>query len=75
MRDMRFGTWNVRRQYRAGSLMAAARELVRYKLELVGVHELRWDKRGTVKAGEYSFSIGKEMKIISWEQGFLYITE
>ena len=30
--------------YRAGSLMAAARELARYKLDLVGVQEVRWDK-------------------------------
>ena len=55
--------------------MAAARELARYKLDLVGVQDVRWEKEGTVKAGDYSFSIGKEMKIISWEQGFLYITE
>jgi hypothetical protein len=41
---MRFGTWNVRRLYRAGSLMAAARESARYKLDLVGVQEVRWDK-------------------------------
>jgi len=36
-RDMRFGTWNVRSLYRAGSITAAARELARYKLDLVGV--------------------------------------
>jgi hypothetical protein len=41
----------------------------------VGVQEVRWDKEGTVKAGDYSFSARKEMKIISWEKGFLYITE
>jgi hypothetical protein len=37
--------------------MAAARELARYtcKLDLVGVQEVRWDKEGTVKAGDYSF--------------------
>jgi hypothetical protein len=29
---------------RAGSLIAAARELARYKLVLVGVQEVRWDK-------------------------------
>ena len=29
-------TWNVRSLYRAGSLKAAARELVRYKLDVVG---------------------------------------
>jgi hypothetical protein len=39
---MRFGTWNVRSLFRAGSLTAAARELARYKL--VDVQEVRWDK-------------------------------
>jgi hypothetical protein len=38
--------------------MAAAREL--YKLDLVGVHEVRWDKEGTVKEGIIVFSMGSE---------------
>ena len=70
-RDILLSAWNVRSLYRAGALMAAARELARYKLDLVGVQEVRWEKVGTEKAGDYSFSMGKEMKIISWEQGFL----
>jgi hypothetical protein len=56
---MRFGAWNVRILYRAGSLTAAARELARNKLDLVGVQEVRWDKEGTVKAVDYSFFYGK----------------
>jgi len=48
---MRFGTWNIRSLYRAGSLTAAARESARYKLNLVGVQEVR--------AGEYNFFYGK----------------
>jgi hypothetical protein len=43
------GTWNVRSLYRAGSLTAAARELARYKLDRVGVQEVRWDKGGRVR--------------------------
>jgi len=43
-RDIFLGTWNVRSLYRAGSLTAAARELARYKLDLVGMQEFRWDK-------------------------------
>jgi hypothetical protein len=39
--------------------MAAARELATYKLELVGVQEVRWDKEGTVKAGDLIFFYGK----------------
>jgi hypothetical protein len=32
--------------YRAGSLTAAARELARCKLDLVGVRKVRWGKAG-----------------------------
>jgi len=52
---MKTGTWNVRNFYRAGSLKAAARELARYKLDVVVVQEVRWGKGGTVSAGEYDF--------------------
>jgi exonuclease III len=58
--DMRFGTWNVRSLYRSGSLKTVARELAKYKLDLVGVQEVRWDKGGT----EHS-SMERGMKIIS----------
>ena len=51
-REMKLGTWNVRSFYRAGSLKAAARELARCKLDVVGVQEVRWDKEGTVRAGD-----------------------
>ena len=53
-RDTGFGTCNVRRLYRAGSLAAAAAtELAWYKLDLVGVQEVRWDRGGAVRAGDY----------------------
>jgi hypothetical protein len=47
---MRFGTWNVRSLYRAGSLKTVSRELARYKLDLVGVQEVRWEGDGTEPA-------------------------
>ena len=59
-RDMRFGTWNVRDLYRAGSLTAVVRELARYKLDLVGVQEVRWDRGGTVRAGGCNFLYGED---------------
>jgi hypothetical protein len=40
--------FNTRSLYMSGSLTAAARELARYKSDLVVVQEVRWDKRGTV---------------------------
>jgi len=42
-----------------GSLSAAARELAGYKLNLVGVQEVRWDKEGMVKARDYNFFLWK----------------
>jgi hypothetical protein len=38
---MRFDTWNVRNLYRSGSLKTVARELRKYKLDLVGVQKVR----------------------------------
>jgi len=55
-------TWNVRRTYRLGSLITAARELAKYKLDLVGVQEVRWDKGCTVRAGIIYFSIWKRKR-------------
>jgi hypothetical protein len=45
-RDIFLGTWNGWSLYKAGSLThtAAAKELARYKLDLVGMQEVRWDK-------------------------------
>ena len=54
-RGMKIGTLNVTSLYRAGFLKAGARELARYKLDVVGVQEVRWDKAGTVRAGVYDF--------------------
>jgi hypothetical protein len=71
-RDISFCIWNVRSLHRAGWFSSVARELARYKLDLVGVQEVRWVKRGTVKQWIINFSVGKETNIISWEQDFLH---
>jgi hypothetical protein len=39
--NIRFGTWNVRTMYRAGSLRAVAEYISKYELDLVGVQEVR----------------------------------
>ena len=67
---MIFGIWAVRSLYRSGSLTAAARELSRYKVDLVGVGAVRWDKVGTVRAGDYIFSMENETKIVKCVQEF-----
>jgi hypothetical protein len=57
--DMRFGTWNVRSLYMAGSLMTVWRELSRYMLDLAGVQEVRWEDSDTAPAGKHIFFYGK----------------
>jgi exonuclease III len=52
---MRFGTLNVRSLHRTGALKTLARELGKYKLDLVGVQEVRWEKGGTERAEDYTF--------------------
>jgi hypothetical protein len=42
-----------------GSLMTDVKEISKYKLNLVGVQEVRWDRGGTEPAGQYQFFYGK----------------
>jgi hypothetical protein len=44
--------------YRAGPPMTVAKEIPKYKLVLVGVQEVRWDRGGIEPAAEYTFFYG-----------------
>jgi exonuclease III len=57
--DMRFGTWNVRSFCRVGSIKSVVGELEKYKLDLVGVQEVRWEGEGYQTADNYTFFYGK----------------
>jgi hypothetical protein len=52
--------------YRAGSLRAVAEEISKYKLDLVGVQEVRWGQGGTEpQQANIHFSMGGGMKIMN----------
>jgi exonuclease III len=70
--DMRFGTWNVRSMYRAGSLRAVVEEVSKNKLDLVGVQEVRWDGGGTESVGRYTFFYGRGNENYELGTGFFY---
>jgi hypothetical protein len=40
--------------YRAGPLTTVWKELSKYKLDLVAVQEVRWDKGSTERSGKYT---------------------
>jgi hypothetical protein len=68
--DMRFGMSNVVIMYIVGSLRAVGEEISKYKLDLVGVQEVRWDGGGIEPAGEYTFLYGKGTKNYELGTGF-----
>jgi hypothetical protein len=72
---IRFGTWNVRSLYRSGSLKTVARKLGKYKLDLVGVQEVRWDKGGTERAEDYTFFYGVRNEDHQLGTVYFYIRE
>jgi exonuclease III len=57
--DIRFGMWNVRSLHRTEALKTVVRELGKYKLDLVAVQEVRWEKSGTEWAEDYTFFYGE----------------
>jgi hypothetical protein len=57
------GTWNGMSWYRSGPIKAVARELAKYKLDLVGVQGIRWDNY---------FFIEKETKINEEQDVFVH---
>jgi hypothetical protein len=73
--DVRFGTRNVRSLHRTGALKTVARELGKYKLDLVGVREVRWEKGGTERAEDYTFFYGQGNGDHQLGTGFSYIRE
>jgi exonuclease III len=56
---MRFGTWNVRSLYRVGANKSVVGELEKYKLDLVGVQEGRWEGEGYQTVDNNTFFCGK----------------
>jgi hypothetical protein len=50
---------NLRSLYRTGSLKTVMRESGKYKLDLVGVQEVGWEKGDTEQAEDYAFFYGE----------------
>ena len=58
-KDLRFGTWNVTSLYRTGGVTLVAKELARYRIDFVGVQEVRLDGNGISQIGDYLLYYGE----------------
>jgi exonuclease III len=58
-KDRRFGTWNIRSLCRAGAIKPVMGELQKYKLDLVGVQEVRGEGEAYQIADNYTFFYGR----------------
>jgi hypothetical protein len=56
--------------YKASSLRAAAQEISEYRLDLVGVQEIKWDEDANEPAGEYTFFYEKRNENYDLGTGF-----
>jgi len=45
---------------RSGALKAAARELAKYRLDLLGAQTVKWDTGGTKRAVDYAVCVEKK---------------
>jgi hypothetical protein len=61
--------------YRAGALRVVGEGISKYKLDVVGVQEVRWDRGGTEPSGHYTFFHGKGEQNHELHTGFLFIRE
>jgi hypothetical protein len=55
--------------------MTVGKEISKYKLDLVGVQEVGWDRGGTELAGQYTFFCRKENENHELGTGSFYIRE
>jgi hypothetical protein len=54
--------------------MTVAKEISKYKLDLLGVQEVRWDRGGIEPASEYTFFYGKRNENHELSIGFFVHT-
>jgi hypothetical protein len=57
--DAGHGTWNVISLCKAGSLVTILEGVSTFKLDLLGIQEIKWKEGGTELEGEYTFFYGK----------------
>lgn len=52
--ETRFGTWNIRTLYKAEAVKNIVEDIVKYKVPIVTIQEIRWIGNGNIQSGNSS---------------------
>jgi exonuclease III len=61
-KTIRLGTWNVRTMLAPGKMSETAREMRRYKIEILAIQETRWPGKGKIDKMNYTLYYAGEKK-------------
>jgi endonuclease/exonuclease/phosphatase family metal-dependent hydrolase len=61
-KTIRLGTWNVRTMLPPGKMSETAREMRRYKIEILAIQETRWSGKGKIDKTNYTLYYAGEKK-------------
>jgi hypothetical protein len=61
-KTIRLGTWNVRTMLASGKMSETAREMRRYKIEILAIQETRWPGKGKIDKMNYTLYYAGEKK-------------
>uniref|UniRef100_A0A8D8QNX5 Craniofacial development protein 2 n=1 Tax=Cacopsylla melanoneura TaxID=428564 RepID=A0A8D8QNX5_9HEMI len=53
-KDLRLATWNVQTLLQAGKMQEVADEMLKYKLDIIAIQEIRWQGEGRIDKKEFS---------------------
>ena len=60
--EAKIGTWNVKSMLKPGKMEEVAREMLRYKIDILALQEIRWKAEGRIDKNNYTFLYGGETK-------------
>jgi exonuclease III len=61
-KTIRLGTWNVRTMLAPGKMSETAREMRRYKIEILAIQETRWPGKGKIDKTNFTLYYAGEKK-------------